>query len=80
MRMHAPSSVSSFCRLLLTNTIKLRNKPARSLVLLGVIVLATTALASTVSSAGSLRQFIFGLALSNTSGRRQCLATKSGAC
>src|SRR5882724_289939 len=68
MRMHAPPSVSSFCPLLLTNTIKLRNKPARSLVLLGVIVLATTALASTVSSAGSLRQFIFGLALSNTSG------------
>src|SRR6266498_301640 len=66
MRMHSPSLLASFCRLLFANTIKLKSKPARSLVLLGLIAVATTALASTVSSAGSLRQVILGLGLGNS--------------
>ncbi len=65
MKMQSSSPLSSFCRLLLANIIKLRNKPARSLVLLGLIAVATTALASTASSAGSLRQLIFGLGVAN---------------
>ncbi len=44
----------------LANTIKLKSRRARTLVLLGLIALSTTALASTASSAGSLRQLIFG--------------------
>ncbi len=61
MRMHAPDPVSSFYRSfrrsLLANTIKLKSKPARSLVLLGLIAVATTALASSTASAGSLQKF-----------------------
>jgi hypothetical protein len=68
MKMQSPSPLSSFCRLLLANIIKLKNKPARSLVLLGLIAVATTAFASTSSSAASLRQLIFGLGLSNAGG------------
>jgi hypothetical protein len=66
MRMQPPSLLASFCRLLLANTLKLKSKPARSLVLLGLIAVATTALASTVSSAGSLRQVMLGLGLGNS--------------
>ena len=65
MKMQSPSPLSSFSRLLLANIIKLKNKPARALVLLGLIAVATTALASTASSAGSLRQLILGLGVAN---------------
>src|SRR6266478_1307157 len=42
---------------LLTTTTRLRNRPARLLVLLGLIAVATTALASSTASAGSLQNF-----------------------
>src|SRR6266496_2187526 len=71
MKMQSPSPLSSFSRLLLANIIKLKNKPARALVLLGFIVVATSALASTTSSASFLRQLIFGLGLSNAGGASQ---------
>ena len=57
MRMQPPSLLASFCRLLLANTLKLKSKPARSLVLLGLIAVATTAVASSTASAGSLEKF-----------------------
>jgi uncharacterized repeat protein (TIGR01451 family) len=41
---------------LLTTTTRLRNRPARLLVLLGLIAVATTALASSTASAGSLQK------------------------
>ena len=68
MKTQSPSLLASFCRLLLANITKLKNKPARSLVLLGLIAVATTGLASTASSAASLRQLILGLGLSHASG------------
>jgi hypothetical protein len=58
MQTPSPSPFVSFCRSLLTNTIKLRNNPARSLVLLGLIAVGATAMASTSSSA----QLLFGRA------------------
>ena len=75
MKMQPRYPLDSFCRFfspsLLANTIKLKSNPARSLVLLGLIAVATTALASTVSlagsfSPGSLRQLIVGLSLGNS--------------
>src|SRR6266540_1155665 len=68
MKTQSPSLLASFCRLLLANITKLKNKPARSLVLLGLIAVATSGLASTASSAASLRQLILGLGLSHASG------------
>src|SRR6266542_1998120 len=68
MKTQSPSLLASFCRLLLANITKLKNKPARSLVLLVLIAVATTGLASTASSAASLRQLILGLGLSHASG------------
>src|SRR6266542_1833592 len=68
MKTQSPSLLASFCRLLLANITKLKNKPTRSLVLLGLIAVATSGLASTASSAASLRQLILGLGLSHASG------------
>src|SRR6266508_2162981 len=68
MKTQSPSLLASFCRLLLANITKLKNKPARSLVLPILIAVATTGLASTASSAASLRQLILGLGLSHASG------------
>ena len=58
MRMQSPSLVVSSSRSLLTNTIKLSNKPVRLLALLALIAVAATALAATSSSA----QVLFGKA------------------
>jgi uncharacterized repeat protein (TIGR01451 family) len=59
-----PPSIS-FRRSLSTKTIRLKGKPARLLVLVALMTLAATALAATVSSS-SLRQFIFGAAVSGS--------------
>ena len=58
MRTQSPSLVVSSGRSLLARTIKLRNKPVRSLALLALIAVAATALAATSSSA----QLLFGKA------------------
>src|SRR6266540_631293 len=68
MKTQSPSLLASFCRLVFANITKLKNKPTRSLVLFGLIAVATTGLASTASSAASLRQLILGLGLSHASG------------
>src|SRR5437588_3710053 len=65
----------SVFRSLSTTTKSLRNKPARTLVLLGLFAVAATALASSVSSTGSLRQLIFGSALSGDRGSLTQLKT-----
>jgi Uri superfamily endonuclease len=64
----------TFRRSLSTKTIKLKARPARLLVLLGLMTLAVTALAATVSST-SVRQFIFGAAASSS--RRQTAQPKA---
>src|SRR6266498_443545 len=68
MKTQSPSLLASFCRLQLANITKLKNKHARLLGLLVLIAVATTGLASTASSAASLRQLILGLGLSHASG------------
>ncbi|MGI8733701.1 MAG: YDG domain-containing protein, partial [Pyrinomonadaceae bacterium] len=72
MRIHRPSRFASVCRtghrLPLSKTFKLKSRRARSLALLGLVAVATTALASTVSSAGSLGQLILSLGSSNGGG------------
>jgi hypothetical protein len=56
-------------RSLFINRITFRLKPARSLVLLCMMVISSAALASSVVSAGSLRQLIFGSAFGSGGGR-----------
>src|SRR6266404_250654 len=63
MSIQPPSN--SFRRSLYTKTIRLRGKPARLLVLLTLMTLAATALATTVSFS-PLRQFVFGGAASGS--------------
>jgi hypothetical protein len=60
MTMQPSTLFASLRRLALATNSTLRNRPARSLLLLSVIALGTTALASTASSAGVLRHLIFG--------------------
>jgi phosphotransferase system IIA component len=63
--MSIQSPLTSSRRSLSNQTIKIKGRPARLFVLLGLMTLAVTALAATASSS-SLRQFIFGAAVSGS--------------
>src|SRR6266542_3984879 len=69
LRMTIQPPITSLCRLLVTNTIRLKDRPARLLVLLGSLTVAATALAAVASPAGAFRQLIFGVTASATRSR-----------
>src|SRR6266542_6096976 len=69
LRMTIQPPITSLCRLLVTNTIRLKDRPARLLVLLGSLTVAATALAAAASPAGAFRQLIFGVTASATRSR-----------
>ena len=78
MKMQSPSLLASISRIVhrlpIATTIELKGKRARTLVLIGLIAVSTTALASSASSAGSLRQLIFGGSASGGADLSQAIA------
>src|SRR5437773_7702929 len=67
MNILAPAA--SVYRSLFLNTIRLKGKSARTLVLLGFVAMAATAPAATISSSASLRQLMFGAAAGGSRSR-----------
>ena len=76
MRTNTPTRFTCVLSKTITSTSTLRTKPLRSLLLFGLIAVATMALTSTVASAGSLRQLMTGLGFSSAEPQ---LPTKGGA-
>ena len=70
MRINTPTRFTSAFRTTITK-FTLRTRPLRSLLLLGLIAVATTALTSTVASAGSLRQLMASLGFNNAGASSQ---------
>ena len=66
MRITSTTHLASMFPFAFTSMARLRKHPVRSLVLIGLVAVATSALASTASSAGSLRQLITSVGFGNS--------------